>query len=80
MSIAQRNVGSERCPYHLSGETSAEYFTCDQPDGHEGEHICYCENGTSFDSDQPEPETHNVRWSIHWLDHIKGESFHDEKR
>ena len=58
------------CPYQLVDDGMSE-FGCDLPPHHDGPHLCYCDDGTSCDLSQPEPEdggytVETVRWTVSW--------------
>ena len=62
------------CPFELIDVVGTP-FGCDLPIGHEGQHVCYSDDGESCDTSQPEPDlddlqadyvTETVRWSVRW--------------
>ena len=64
------------CPFEMMDRIGSP-FECDLTAGHEGQHVCYLDDGESCDKDQPEPDltsdgvdsdyiTETVRWSVRW--------------
>ena len=74
--LEKYNMVDPKCPFQLTDQIGPT-FECDLSPGHEGQHICYCEDGTSCDNSQPEPdeddpeaeyETETVKYSVRWPD------------
>ena len=64
------------CPFELSDEGGVEYG-CDLDLGHDGQHICYSDEGESRDASLPWPDIDDsddpddpdpVRYSVRWPD------------
>ena len=61
------------CPFELTDEGGADYG-CDLDLGHEGQHICYGDEGESRDASLPWPDSDDpdgidpVRYSVRWPD------------
>ena len=62
------------CPFELTDEHDAQYG-CDLDLGHDGQHICYCDEGESRDAslpwptiDDPDGALDPVRYSVRWPD------------
>ena len=59
------------CSYQLIDERMGEYW-CGLPPGHDGHHLCYCDDGESCDLSQPDPTedgdyiVETVRWTVSW--------------
>lgn len=65
----------EQCPFEMM-DVVGQPYECDLTAGHEGQHVCYLDDGESCDKSQPEPDeekdpdadyiTEKVRWSVRW--------------